>query len=283
MNLPQYNWWGFGKNEPPEHLKTKKQLAGLKLSPKQPVAYIDTPKYTLYLYDPSNPDSVKPKRQATPKQLAALQKLREKQQKRREYRDWWRCGGFIERDRANVVQWVQKFLETDDWVILDCETTGLGDAEIVEIAIIGYQKETLLNTFVKPSIPIPNDAIAVHGITDQMIANAPTFTDIHPQIVEILDGKRILIYNAEADRNFLNYCCKLYKLPKIKFKDRTFCLMTWYAQWCGDYSSYWGDYRWQPLGGGHKALGDCLTAFDRLMEIAKDDPNFNLPEEFKDL
>lgn len=283
MTIPKYNWWGFGKNEPPPHLKTKKQLAELKLAPKQAVAFIDTPKYTLYLYDPNNPDSVKPKRQATEKQLASLKKASQKRQLKARYREWSRYEGFIEQHRAEAVQWVQKFLSDDNWVILDTETTGLGDAEIVEIAVINSKKETLLNTLVRPSIPVPDSAIAIHGITNEMVADAPRFPEIYPKLTETLEGQRILIYNDDADRGFLNYCCRIYELPKLKFKDRTFCLMHWYAQWYGEYSTYWRDFKFQPLNGGHRANEDCLAAFDLLMEIAGDNSEVEIPEEFKDI
>lgn len=274
MPAQQYCWWGFGGNEPPAHLKTKKQLSELKLAPKEPVGFIDTPKYTLYLYDPNDPNSVRPKRQATEKQLQNLAIGRAKQLYNKWYRDW----GFIEEDRANVVKCVQEFIQQDDWVILDTETTGLGDAEVIEVAVINGQKETLINTFVRPTIPIPQEATAIHGITDEMVANAPTFSEIYPELKQVLQGKVILIYNDEADRRFLNYCCKLHKLPNLGLKDRTFCLMHWYARWYGDYSSYWRDYKWQPLCGGHRALGDCLTALSRLQKIAADDPTVALPD-----
>lgn len=275
--MQQYNWWG-NSDEPPPHLKTKKQLAELKLAPKEAVGFIETSEYTLYLYDPSDPNSVSPKRQTSQKQLEVLKQNREKQRKLARYREWYQNVGFIEKDRSEVVQCVQEFIKQDNWVILDTETTGLGDAEIVEIAVINPQGQTLINTLVRPSIPIPDEAIAIHGITNEMVADAPTFLEIYPDLRQVLLNKNILIYNDEADRRFLNYCCKIHNLPKLGFKGRTYCLMHWYAMWYGEYSSYWEDYKWQPLCGGHRALEDCLAALKKLQEIAQDDPNFNVPD-----
>ncbi|MFE6365904.1 hypothetical protein ACFVP3_38810 [Streptomyces sp. NPDC057806] len=37
-----------------------------------------------------------------------------------------------------------------------------------------------------------------------------------------------------------------------------------YSDWVGDWSDYWGNNRWQPLNGGHRALGDCRAVLDCL-------------------
>jgi hypothetical protein len=78
--MKTYNWWGSGENEPPPNLKTKKQLAELGLSVIKdcsPSGAIETRKYTLYLYDPDNPNQVRPKRSVSEKQKTALSRYRQ--------------------------------------------------------------------------------------------------------------------------------------------------------------------------------------------------------------
>lgn len=163
--------------------------------------------------------------------------------------------GFIERDRVYAVQRAREQLEKNNWVILDTETTGLYDAEIVEIAVIDRLGEILLDTLVKPSIPIPAEATEIHGITDEIVADAPSFPEVYPRIDAALKDKRILIYNAEFDIKILNYCCHLHNLPILKLKKRSECLMEWAAQWGGDWSYYYKDYKYFPLpSGNHRAL-----------------------------
>jgi len=53
MELAKYSWWG-DKEPPPEHLKTKKQLGELGLSPLKPSGVIPTRKYDVLLYDPQS-------------------------------------------------------------------------------------------------------------------------------------------------------------------------------------------------------------------------------------
>ncbi|MEG3909649.1 3'-5' exonuclease [Microcoleus sp. w2-18bC1] len=98
----------------------------------------------------------------------------------------------------SAVLWAREQLTQNDWVILDTETTGLVRAEIVEIAIIDRLGEMLLNTFIKPSIPIPAEVTEIHGISGAMVADAPTFPEVYPTDAALKD-KRVLIYNSAFD------------------------------------------------------------------------------------
>ncbi|MEG4838248.1 3'-5' exonuclease [Microcoleus sp. B9-D4] len=276
VELTKYSWWGES-NEPPPHLKTKKQLGELGLSPLKPSGIIETRKYDVFLYDPNNPECCRPKRKPSPKQLETLAANRLKAQIKRDYQEWYREVGFIERDRVSAVLWAREQLSKNDLVILDTETTGLDDAEIVEIAIIDRTEETLLDTLIKPSIPIPAEAAEIHGITDEMVASAPSFPTIYPRIVEVLKDKQILIYNAEFDIKILNYCCRLHNLPILKLKKRSECLMEWVAQWRGDWNYYYKDYQYFPLNGGHRALEDCIAALQLIKKMAADSDRINCP------
>ena len=248
------------------------------LSPLKAVGVIETQKYDVLLYDPSNPECCRPKRKATPKQLEALVVNRLKAQIKHDYREWYREVGFIERDRINAVKWAREQLTQDDWVILDTETTGLYDAEIVEIAVVNHSGETLLNELIKPTIPIPAEVTAIHGITDEMVAAAPPFPEVYPRIAEVLEGKRILIYNAQFDIKILNYCCQLYGLPILMLQKRSDCLMEWAAQWRGQWSNYYRDYKYFPLpSGNHRALGDCTAAFELIGKMAADSEEMDCP------
>ena len=275
--MEKYNWWG-NSNEPPPHLKTKKQLADLGLSPLKPVGIIETQKYDVLLYDINDPKSCRPKRKSTPKQLETLAANREKVQISRDYKAWLKSRArIIESDRVAAVIWARHEMNQNDWVILDTETTGLHDAEIVEIAILGYTGETLLDTLVRPTIPIPTEVTEIHGITDSMVVSAPTFPEVHPKIVEVLMGKRIFIYNASFDIGILNYCRNLHKLPSFYLQHRSECLMEWVAQWVGNWDSYHESYRWPRLNGGHRGLGDCLAVLEKIREMATDSDKIYCP------
>ena len=70
----------------------------------------------------------------------------------------------------------------------DLETTGVDPAKdrIVQIAYAMGNEEPR-KRLINPGIPIPAEATAIHGITDEMVANAPTFGQIAKALLEKLD------------------------------------------------------------------------------------------------
>lgn len=83
----------------------------------------------------------------------------------------------------------------------DLETTGTNPERdrIVEITIGRVEPTTLntqlLHTLVNPGIPIPADASAIHGITDEAVRDAPPFAKIVRFVVPLLSGASLVGYN----------------------------------------------------------------------------------------
>ncbi|PZD70547.1 DNA polymerase III PolC-type [Acaryochloris thomasi RCC1774] len=152
------------------------------------------------------------------------------------------------------------------YLYLDIETTGLypPDDEILEIAIADDSDQPLLNTLVRPthneSWP---EAQAIHGISPDDITTAPTLDELRPQIINLLFGQNVVIYNADFESGFLG--AELAKAASIS------CCIEAFAEDYGDWSDYWGNYRWQSLavaaqrvyhqwsGDSHRALTDALA------------------------
>lgn len=95
------------------------------------------------------------------------------------------------------------------FAVLDTETTGLspaGGGKICEIAVsVSQGGQTLqeFSTLLNPGMPMHPDVIAIHGITNEMVATAPTFAQVLPQLLSLLDGCVLVAHNAEFDLNFL--------------------------------------------------------------------------------
>src|SRR5919199_5389817 len=84
---------------------------------------------------------------------------------------------------------------------LDIEATGSNATtdRIVEIAIVKYLPDgnrTVKRKIINPHMPIPQAITDIHGITDDMVQNAPTFKQVANEIKQFLDGCDIACYNA---------------------------------------------------------------------------------------
>ncbi len=97
-----------------------------------------------------------------------------------------------------------------EFSFLDVETTGLdtlrGD-KICEIAILKTRDNSVVEsyeTLVNPGIEIPTSAIAIHGITDENVKEAPYFLDIAEQVQRFLKSTVIIAHNAKFDLMFLD-------------------------------------------------------------------------------
>lgn len=178
-------------------------------------------------------------------------------------------------------QQAQQWLR-DNVLILDTETTGLGDdAEIVEITIIDTAGKVLLDNLVKPSKTIPAEAAAIHGITDAMVMNAPEWESIFPQIDALISGRTVVAYNSVYDARLLDQTLAIHDVwPEIKNGLPDFqCAMRAYAEFYGQISDR-GGYKWQKLtaaaeqqgvvieGTPHRALSDCLTTLGVIKAMA---------------
>lgn len=167
--------------------------------------------------------------------------------------------------------WARDLLERKGWVILDTETTGTSEFdEIVQVAILSCDGETLLDTLVLPTQPIPFDATAIHGISNDEVEDAPLFPKVYEKIEEIVHGKTVVIYNAQFDVRLIRQSLAKHNLLPIGLDlDNVDCAMMMYSAWVGELWPY-GGYKWQKLeSGDHTALGDCRATLDLIKKMAK--------------
>jgi DNA polymerase III subunit epsilon len=153
-------------------------------------------------------------------------------------------------------------MNMNNFVVLDTETTGLYDSpEPVQISIINQDGLVLLDSFVRPvRHSIWPEAERIHGISPDMVSNAPTLLDLKNSVESSVFGADLIIYNASYD------------LP-IVFGDgisstfnHVFCCMLAYCDYAN--TSRWQKlvsaaqqtgYVWPKSHQPHSALGDCFA------------------------
>ncbi|CUU60778.1 Exonuclease [Parafrankia irregularis] len=165
---------------------------------------------------------------------------------------------------GDVIRRARADLSPGAAVVIDTETTDL-DGIVVEIAVLDAATgAVLVDTLVHPDgVPVAAGARAVHGITDEALADAPRWADIADEVLSTLAGRRILAYNASFDRariaaTHAHAGLDAGRLPSAEQWD---CLMEAQSTWLRIG-------RWLPLGANHRARGDAAAARRILQQLA---------------
>ncbi|MCU4674851.1 DNA polymerase III subunit epsilon [Catenovulum sp. 2E275] len=102
-------------------------------------------------------------------------------------------------------------------IVLDTETTGMNQSggpvylghRIIEIGCVEIINRKLtgnhFHVYVKPDRSVDPEAIEVHGITDEMLADKPAFSQISDDFIEFIKGAELVIHNAPFDVGFMDY------------------------------------------------------------------------------
>ena len=96
-------------------------------------------------------------------------------------------------------------------VVLDTETTGLSIHEghrIVEIGCIELKDliptKKKFHCYLNPERKVSEEAFKVHGYSDDFLSKQKKFVDIVDEFLKFIEGKRLVIHNAEFDIGHLN-------------------------------------------------------------------------------
>ena len=108
-------------------------------------------------------------------------------------------------------------------IVLDTETTGISIKDghrIVEIGCI--ELENLIPTknkfhcYLNPERKVSEKALEVHGYTDEFLSSKKKFKEVVDDFLSFIEGKKLIIHNAEFDLGHLNQELKLVGKSKIK-------------------------------------------------------------------
>ena len=95
------------------------------------------------------------------------------------------------------------------FAFLDTETTGLSPrtggrvCEVAVVCVVGGREVSRFSSLINPETPISYGAMMVHGISDEMVEQEPTFAELADELHSQLDGKVLVAHNAQFDVGFL--------------------------------------------------------------------------------
>lgn len=171
-------------------------------------------------------------------------------------------------------KWAQERLADVKTVVVDCETTGIlskdPTTEIVQLSITNFTGRPLLSLLIKPAQPLKQELVNIHGISNEMLIDCPTFPQVAKLISFVLEGKHVVAYNADFDIALLVHLFKKYDMAPPKFSGAS-CCMDRYSEWIGEWNESKEGIRWQKLPNlsglpPHDSLSDCISTI-KVMEL----------------
>lgn len=160
-------------------------------------------------------------------------------------------------------------------IYYDTETTGIKAERdrIIEIAAYDPVLNRSFEKLVNPGCPIPAEATAIHHITDEMVASAPSFAEVGAEFVEFCSGSVVLIAhnNDGFDLHFLRHEFNRHQLqmPDWKFLDT----LKWARRYRPDLPRHTLQFLREiyeiPSNQAHRALDDVIVlhaVFSRLID-----------------
>lgn len=114
----------------------------------------------------------------------------------------------------------RNWLSAGPFTVFDLETTGMSPTRdrIIEIGAVRIELDGSVDRFetlVNPRVPIPARLTAVHGISDDMVSDAPDFTDAGYRFLDFIKGSKLVAHNARFDLAFLQESLARCGLPLV--------------------------------------------------------------------
>lgn len=113
-------------------------------------------------------------------------------------------------------------------IVLDTETTGLDPQEghrIVEIGAVELYNHVptgnVYHQYINPLISMPDQAFAIHGLSDEFLSDKPEFSEIAKEFLDFIGSAKLVIHNAAFDIKFINAELKSIDEEEITFDRAT--------------------------------------------------------------
>ena len=113
-------------------------------------------------------------------------------------------------------------------IVLDTETTGLDPQDghrIVEIGAVELYNHvptgSVYHQYINPLISMPDQAFAIHGLSDEFLSDKPKFSEIAKEFLDFIGSSKLVIHNAAFDIKFINAELRSIDEEEITFERTT--------------------------------------------------------------
>lgn len=170
-------------------------------------------------------------------------------------------------------------------VVLDTETTDF-DGVVVEVGVVAVDGRELFSSRVNPGPkrPVSEAALRVHGLSAELLKDAPRWQEVAAQLALVLAGRQVLTFNRTFDAEAIRRSCTEAQLPTDYIHTGGWgCLMQAMGplagEWNATYQNFnrvslsracaWAGVAVSSLPPAHSAVGDAVRAAHVLRAAAE--------------
>lgn len=115
-----------------------------------------------------------------------------------------------------IEQLLHSYLGGEVFTVFDTETTGLSSKyeKIIEIGAVKFDKNGIIDTYsvlINPEKTISSEITRITGITNEMVSDCKTFSEITPSFLNFINETKLVAHNSKFDIGFVN--AELEKTP----------------------------------------------------------------------
>ena len=162
----------------------------------------------------------------------------------------------------------------NEFYVLDVETANADYSSICQIGLAKFENGELTEkweSLINPDDYFDGMNISIHGITEEMVQDSPTFDQVYQKLKEVLENK-VVGHHMPFDRIAINRACELHKLNLIEIVRRTWEQFAYSGYGLANVADYLGiEFE------HHNALQDAI-ATGKVMLHAFDKSEMNLAD-----
>ncbi|WP_278659100.1 exonuclease domain-containing protein [Ruthenibacterium lactatiformans] len=167
-----------------------------------------------------------------------------------------------------------------DFIALDFETANQ-QQDICSVGasfVVDGKIEKQFESFINPEKPFSNTCIAIHGITQEDVTDAPTFPEIFTRFSPLLRHYPIVAHGAQFERSVITHGCERYslQLPHLTF----YCTSALFQYNYPNYKKYKLDWLCEMFGiplMHHNALSDSAACANLFLQLLNDETTAIFP------
>ena len=160
-------------------------------------------------------------------------------------------------------------------IVFDTETTGFDPKEghkLIEIGCIEVVNQIptgrTYHQYINPERDVPQEAVAVHGLTQEFLKDSPVFGEIVGDFLDFIGTEsKLVAHNAEFDMNFVNHEIKAFGFPSIDRRRVVDTLMIAREMFPGAPASLDALCRRFEIDNSHRQLHGALLDAEILAEV----------------